>query len=172
MSQQQDKTPPKPAIKKRGVESPKKIIEPGTFTVVTLDDISRKLSELLILNGSVEKLNKAILKELKDADDEGEYLFVSGTATTDLSLNITDLLGIIGHPVKGYIIKNDGANIIQVGHNITASSIDSNVQTGSARFYPVFVGESHKEMFNRKVIRNVYIRTTVGTSAYRLWLLW
>lgn len=172
MLQQQDKPSPKPAIKKRGVESPKKIIEPGTFTVVTLDDISRKLSELLILNGSVEKLNKAILKQLRDADDEGEYLFVSGTATTDLSLNITDLLGIIGHPVKGYIIKNDGANIIQVGHNITASSIDPTVQTGSARFYPVFVGEQHKEMFNRKVIRNVYIRTTAGTSAYRLWLLW
>ena len=172
MSQQQDKTSPKPAIKKRGVEPQKKIIEPGTFSVITLDDISRKLSELLILNGSVEKLNKAILKELKDADDEGEYLFVSGTATTDLSLNITDLLGILGFPVKGYIIKNDGANIIQVGHNITASSIDSSIQTGSARFYPVFVGESHKEMFNRKVIRNVYIRTAVGTSAYRLWLLW
>ncbi len=171
MSQTPGKLFQEPVVKK-GVVPQKKIIEPGAFLVVTLDDISRKMSELLISNESIEKLNKAILKELKDADDEGEYLFVSGTATTDLSLNITDLLGIIGHPVKGYIIKNDGANIIQVGHNITSSSIDSNVQTGSARFYPVFVGESHKEMFNRKVIRNVYIRTTAGTSAYRLWLLW
>lgn len=139
-------------------DPPKKIIEPGTFSVITLDDISRKLSD--------------ILKELKDEKDEGEYFFVSGTATTDISQNITDLLGILGFPVKGYIIKNDGANIIQVGHNITSSSIDSSIQTGSARFYPVFVGESHKEMFNRKVIRNVYIRTAVGVSAYRMWLLW
>lgn len=161
----------KPVIKK-GVEPPKKIIEPGVFLVGTLDDISRKLSELLISNGSIEKLNKSILKELKDVEDEGEYIFVSGTATTDLSLNITDLLGIIGHPVKGYIIKNDGANIIEVGHNITTSSIDSNIQTGSARFYPVFVTEKHKEMFNRNVIRNVYMRTAAGVSAYRMWLLW
>ena len=118
------------------------------------------------------KLLQAILKELQDRDDMGEYIFVSGIATTDLSQNITDLLGILQHPVKGYIIKNDGANTIEVGHNITTSSIDSNVQTGSARFYPVFAGEQHNEMFNRKVIRNVYIRTNAGTSAYRLWLLW
>jgi len=118
------------------------------------------------------KLLQAILKELQDRDDMGEYIFVSGIATTDLSQNITDLLGILQHPVKGYIIKNDGANTIEVGHNITTSSIDSNVQTGSARFYPVFAGEQHEEMFNRKVIRNVYIRTNAGTSAYRLWLLW
>lgn len=118
------------------------------------------------------KLLQSILKELQDSDDMGEYLFVTGTATTNLSQNITDILGIIGYPVKGYLIKNDGANIIEVGHNITTSSIDSNLQTGSARFYPVFVGELHKEMFNRKVIRNVYMRTAAGVSAYRLWLLW
>lgn len=118
------------------------------------------------------KLLQSILKELKDENDTGEYIFISGTATTNLSQNITDLLGILGFPVKGYIIKNDGVNIIEVGHNITTSSIDSNMQTGSARFYPVFAGEMHKEMFNRKVIRNVYIRTTAGISAYRLWLLW
>lgn len=118
------------------------------------------------------KLLQSILKELKDENDTGEYIFISGTATTNLSQNITDLLGILGFPVKGYIIKNDGVNIIEVGHNITTSSIDSNMQTGSARFYPVFAGEMHKEMFNRKVIRNVYMRTTAGTSAYRLWLLW
>lgn len=132
------------------------------------------MDEAKILQALLEqnKLLQAILKELKDANDEGEYLFVSGTATTNLANNIIDLLGILGFPVKGYIIKNDGATTIQVGHNITHSSIDSNVQTVSARFYPVLTGEQHKEMFNRKVIRNVYIRTAAGTSAYRLWLLW
>jgi len=171
MLQAPDKPPQKPAVKKAG-EPLKKTIDPGVFLAGTLDDISRKLSELLILNGSVEKLNKSILKELTDEADEGEYMFVQGTATTDTSQNITDLLGMMGHPVKGYIIKNDGGNTLEVGHNITPSSIDSTVQTASARFYPLFAGEQHKEMFNKKVIRNVYLRTAAGTASYRLWLLW
>jgi len=155
------------------------IIEPGASIYVTLDDISRKFSKLLQTQAELLKilsrdheLLSSILKELRDEADEGEYMFMSGTATTDPAANITDLLAIMGHPVKGYIVKNDGANTIQVGHNITRSSIDSNIQTASARFYPVFIGEQHKEMFNRKVIRNVYIRTAAGTCAYRLWLLW
>ncbi len=147
---------------------------------ITLDDISRTLGKLLKTQIELSKkesrnqeLLSSILKELQDDEaDEGEYIFVSGTASTDTSANITDLLAILRHPVKGYIIKNDGANTLEVGHNITRSSIDSNVQTASARFYPLFAGEQHKEMFNRKVIRNVYIRTAAGTSAYRLWLLW
>ena len=172
MSQAHDNSPQKPVIKK-GVEPLKKTIDPGVFLAGTLDDISRKLSELLIFNESIEKLNKSILKELIDEDDEGEYMFVQGTATTDISQNITDLIGMMGHPVKGYIIINDDTvNTLEAGHNITPSSIDSNVQTASARFYPLFNGEEHKEMFNRRVIRNVYLRTTVGTAPYRMWLLW
>lgn len=132
-------------------------------------DDARILQALLDQN----KLLQAILKELQDSDDMGEYMFVSGTATTNLSQNIIDLLGTMGHPVKGYIIKNDDlVNTIQAGHNITTSSIDSNVQTSSARFYPLFAGEEHKEMFNRNVIRNVYIRSSAGTAPYRMWLLW
>ena len=147
-------------------------IDHQVATFITLDDISHKLADLITITSSNGNILKSVLNELQDEADEGEYFFVSGTATTDPSANITDLLAILGHPVKGYIVKNDGANTIQVGHNITQSSIDSNVQTASARFYPVFAGEQHKEMFNRRVIRNVYIRTAVGTSAYRLWLLW
>ncbi|MDO9355634.1 MAG: hypothetical protein Q7T55_18180, partial [Solirubrobacteraceae bacterium] len=119
-----------------------------------------------------QKLLSSILKELQDEADEGEYLFRQGTASTTLADNIIDVIAITGFPVRGYIIKNDGANTIQVGHNITPSSIDSNIQTAAARFYPIFVGEDHKEMFNRKVINNIYIRTSTGTSPYRLWLLW
>lgn len=155
------------------------IIDADKAIFVTLDDISRNFKKLLKTQAELlktasenQELLSSILKELRDEADEGEYMFVSGTATTDPSLNITDLLATLGFPVKGYTIKNDGANTLEVGHNITRSSIDSNVQTASARFYPVIAGERHKEMFNRKVIRNVYIRTNVGTSAYRLWLLW
>ncbi len=160
-------------------EKKSEIVDPEAAIYISLDDISEKFSKLLKTQAELLKtiskdkeLLSSILKELKEESDEGEYLFVSGTASTDISANITDLLAILGHPVKGYIIKNDGANTIRVGHNITPSSIDSNVQTASARFYPVFSGEQHKEMFNRNVIRNVYIRTASGTSAYRLWLLW
>lgn len=147
-------------------------IDPQVATFITLDDISHKLADLITITRSNGNILKSVLKELQDETDEGEYFFVSGTATTDPSANITDLLAILGHPVKGYIIKNDNANTIYVGHNITQSSIDSNVQTASTRFYPVFIGEQHKEMFNRKVIRNVYIRTASGISTYRMWLLW
>lgn len=158
--------PPKP------MPSEKAIVEPGPAIFISLQEISRKLSTLTKSIEAVKELDKAILKELRDEADKGEYIIVSGTASTDLSANITDLLAVQGHPVKGYIIKNDGANTLQVGHNITKSSIDSNIPTASARFYQVFAGEQHKEMFNRKVIRNVYVRTSAGTSAYRMWLLW
>lgn len=154
-------------------------IDPDKAIFVTLDDISRNIAKLTKLQAELLKtglkdheLLSSILKELQDEADEGEYLFVAGTATTVLSANITDLLAILGFPVKGYVIRNDGANTIQVGHNITRSSIDSNVQTASARFYPIFAGEQHREMYNRKKVRNVYIRTLAGVSAYRLWLLW
>lgn len=133
-------------------------IDTGLDVTVALDDIGQWL--------------KAILEELKSHDDEGEYFFQHGTATTDLSLNIIDLLAQLEHPVKGYIVKNDGKNTIEAGHNMTPSVIDSNLQTATARFYPIFAGETHKEMFNRQVIRNIYIRTVTGTSDYRLWLLW
>jgi hypothetical protein len=134
-------------------------VDTGLDIIVALDDVKQWL--------------RLILEELKSSDDEGEYMFVQGTANTDPAQNITDLLGMIGHPVKGYMIKNDDlVNTLEVGHNITMSSIDSTIQTASARFFPVFTGELHKEMFNRKVIRNVYLRTAAGTAPYRLWLLW
>jgi hypothetical protein len=133
-------------------------IDTNIDTTVSLDDISQYL--------------KLILKELQSHDDEGEYIFQQGTATTDTALNIIDLLGILGYPVKGYVITNDGGNTIEVGHNLTPSMIDSTLQTSTTRFYPIYPNETHTEMFNRKVIRNIYIRTDVGISAYRMWLLW
>ena len=139
------------------------VVEPD----VKQDDVIQQL--LVEINNNLLD----VLEELHAGDDEGEYMFVQGTATTNTSQNITDLLAIVGHPVKGYVIKNDDlVNTLEVGHNIVPSVIDSNVQTGSARFYPIFAGEDHKEMFNRNVIRNVFIRTAGGTAPYRLWLLW
>lgn len=101
------------------------IIEPGASVYVTLDDISQKFSKLLQTQAELlkkspryQELLVSILKELRDEADEGEYMFMSGTATTDPSLNITDLIAVMGHPVKGYIIKNDDlVNTLDVGHN-------------------------------------------------------
>lgn len=127
---------------------------------------------MVLFEATVISLLEGILKELQDEADEGEYFFAQGTASTDISKNIIDVLAQLGKPVKGYLIKNDGANTIEVGSNITESMIDSDLQTASARFFPVAAGEPYNQMFNRKVIRNIYIRTDVGSSAYRLWLLW
>jgi hypothetical protein len=124
---------------------------------------------------ALDDINISLIKifnKLSEHDDDGDYLFQQGTATTDLSQNIIDLLGLLGYPIKGYVLKNDGTNTIEIGHNITPSIIDSNIQTVAGKFYPLFAHEEHKEMFNRKVIRNIYMRTDTGSSAYRLWLLW
>lgn len=133
-------------------------VDTGIDITVALDDLSQLL--------------RLILEELQSHDDEGEYVFRQGTATTDLSQNIIDVLAQLNHPVKGYVLQNKGKTEIEAGHNLTPSMIDSNLQTATARFYPVSAGETHREMFNRNVIRNIYIRTTAGSSNYRLWLLW
>jgi len=160
----------KPVIKK-GVEPPKKIIEPGVFLVGTLDDISRKLSELLISNGSIEKLNKAILKELTDEADEGEYLRREATANPN-TFDILDFIAILGFPVKGYFIKNDGANTILHGHNITNLSIDSNINTADARFFSIYTTEESRIGYNRNKIKNIYLKSVTGNSAYRVKAVW
>jgi len=171
MSQPQIKPFQKSVIKKRGAEPQKKIIEPGVFLAMTLDDISRKLSELLISNGSLEMLNKAILKELKDGADEGEYFRQDATANTT-TFDTIDFLAIFGFPVRGFMIRNDGANNILYGHNITRSSIDPTVQTIDARFIVLEPHEKIKFAYNRKRINNIYLKSVGGNSDYRLEAVW
>lgn len=160
----------KPVIKK-GVEPPKKIIEPGVFLVGTLDDISRKLSELLISNGQIEKLNKAILKELTDEADEGEYFRQDATANPN-TFDTFDFIAILSFPVKGFMIRNDGANNIQYGHNITPSVIDTTILTSVARFTVLEPDEKIKFAYNRKRINNIYLKSVGGNSDYRLEAVW
>lgn len=118
-------------------------------------------------------LLKAILKELVDAKDEGQYLRRNGTANT-ITFDIinTDLL--VSHAVKGYIIKNDGVNTLQVAQDLSPDITDSNIDinTTITRFYNLFPSEEFRVMYNRKTIRNLFIRAVGGNSAYRLWLLW
>jgi hypothetical protein len=149
-----------------------KLLNSQSEQIQMLKQQTDALKQQTVVMSSQQNTLSAILKELSDYNDGGDYLIQQGTATTDLSQNIIDLLGLLGYPIKGYVIKNDGANTIEIGHNITPSVIDSNLQTVTGKFYPLFAHEEHKEMFNRKVIRNIYMRTDTGSSAYRLWLLW
>ena len=162
-------------------EQPKKIIDPSVFMAVTLDDISRNLKglsdiskHLINLTEVTNKNNEIldnILKEQINERDEGEYLRRDGTATTIYT--IIDIVGLLSHNVKGYIIKNDGANIIYMGHNVvTGSSLDPDIEVSTSRFSTILRNEELKFQFNRRKIRNIYIRSDTGTSDYRLWITW
>lgn len=112
-----------------------------------------------------------ILGELRGDADECEYAYRSGTANTT-TYDTYDLLGIISHPVKGYLIQNDGATALIFGHNITQSTIDASVLSSTARFGSLLAGERFTLIYNRKKINNIYIQASTGAPAYRLWLLW
>ena len=148
----------------------KEIVEPSTAAYVQLDDISCSLADIVrLLTKNQESLN-ILTKEVLDDRDEGEYLRREDTATT--TYTIYDLLSIIEHPVKGYEIKNDGTNPIRVGHNITPGSIDPSIQPADARFNTIFQNEDIKFTYNRRKINNVYVRTTTGTSDFRIKFIW
>lgn len=138
-------------------------IKPDIFIATTLDEISRKL-------GMIVDTNSKLLKELVDERDEGEYLRREGTAST--TMTTFDILGILGFPVKGYEIHNDGNNNIVFAHNLTLSLTLSNVDTSNVRFSTLLVGDNIRFIYNRKIVRNIYLKTNTGTSDFRLWLLW
>lgn len=118
-----------------------------------------------------ERLLADILAELRADADECEYIRQNGTANA-IDFDIFDIIGLLGHPVKGYTIKNDGAANLFVGHNMTPNSIDPILDVNTTRFSTIFAGENRDFKFNRDKIRNVYIKSASGNVAYRLWLLW
>lgn len=165
-----------PELKLKKPELPKHIpqrleIDPLISVFVTLDDVSIKLTELININLSNEKILKSILKEKQDEADEGEYIRREATANP-VTFDILDFLAILGSPVKGYFIKNDGANTILHGHNITNLSIDSNINTADARFSSLLSTEESRIGYNRNKIKNVYIKSVAGNSAYRVKAVW
>ena len=136
-----------------------------------LKNLTRKLTEVEISN---QKILGSILEEQKAEADAGEYLKISGTVTTSefVILN-TDIDP--GHMVKGYVVINDGPNIIYVGHNMALSSIGPeiiDVTDPVARFNRVLDGESLRFEFNRRKVKNIYILSTVGDSTFRGWFVW
>ncbi|MDP2755401.1 MAG: hypothetical protein Q8P40_13570 [Nitrospirota bacterium] len=159
-------------------ENKSEIIEPDASIYVTLDDISQKFTKLLKTQAEIlktasrdQKLLSSILKELQDEADEGEYIRREATANPN-TFDVLDFLAILGSPVKGYFIKNDGANTILHGHNITNLSIDSNINTVDARFSSLLSTEESRVVYNRNKIKNVYIKSVAGNSAYRVKVVW
>lgn len=165
----------KPVNSKQQIQNPKQIVEPFTFQAVTLDDISVKLSQLIDISILNHKLLNSVLKELKDEADKGGYIRLAGTVTTNQFV-IIDTFRAPNHPVKGYIVRNDGANPIFVAHN---ASLDSNtgiepfeVASDTTRFETIHPNEDVRFRYNRNTIKNVYLLASGGDSTYRCWLVW
>lgn len=123
------------------------------------------------MSEKAEHLLTDILAELRADADECEYVRQNGSANP-ATFDIIDVVGLLGHAVKGYTIKNDGAANLFTGHNLTPGSIDPNLDVNGVRFSSIFAGENRDFKFNRKKIRNIYIKSSAGNVAYRLWLLW
>lgn len=167
--------------KNQQTEQPKKIIDPSVFMAVTLDDISRNLKglnevtkHLIGLNEITNKNNEIlsdILKEQIDERDEGEYLRKDDIAT-NIKFTIIDIKGTLGRCVKGYSFKNDGLNTIYLAHNIGGNVLDVDIDINSTRFESIHSKEEFKISYNRNKIRNIYFKTLVGNSDYRLTLVW
>jgi hypothetical protein len=162
---------------------PKQIINPATFTAVTLDDISVKLSKLVDLNIQNQKLlisNQntlgSILEQLLEEADEGQELTQDGTV---LNTDFTFIdLGQLrqGLRVKSFELSNDHAtNGLYFGWNVTEGGLQPSLDdpvSSLTKFRILNAGDSIKIIFNRKVIRNIALISQQGSVPYRLWMVW
>lgn len=164
-----------------GTYKPEQTVNPQTLTTLTLDDICSGINELIKIETDNQKLlaasfelQAAILEELRENQDEGGVLSLSGTVTTT-SFIFLDTITSPEHPVKGYSIKNDGVDTIYVGHNVTKAGLEPLITdvTGSlSRFRELRSGEEIRFIFNKRVVENIAILAKTGSSAYRGWLVW
>lgn len=153
---------------------PREIVDPLTLQVTNLDDISVKLSKLLEIEANNQKYLNAILKELRDEADEGEFLTIIDTATTT-DFTFIETITAPGHPVKGYAVSNEGPNTIYVAHNTTKAGLQpdlDNVTSPISRFQQILSGEEVRYIFNRRKVYNLAILARSGDSTFRAWLTW
>jgi len=183
-------------------ENVERVINPTLATFVKLDDLIVKYDELLesqvkilnnqlqlfdiqsqllniqtrniVINHGNQKLLKLILHELKDGADQGGSLPKSGTVTSS-AFAIIDTQIDPGHPVKSILVKNDGPNPIFITYNGAPSSVGPDivdVLSYDTRFFRLKKNEEKRFIFNRNVIRNVYLLSIGGDSSYRAELVW
>jgi len=150
-------------------------------TYVVLDDINNNLITLIeiqVKNQEIltdtQKIQKQILRELKDEADKGEILRLNGTATTT-EFTIVNTITDPGYPVKAFELTNDGDNPIYVGFNVVPSGEGADiidVTNDISRFELIAAGEDVLYKYNRHKIRNIYLLAHTGNSDYRLKLTW
>lgn len=162
---------------------PKETVNPQTFTAVTLDDISVKLSKLIELDtiklGMEKKrydVETKILKELEDRRDHGKELPQSGTvSSTDFTfIDIGQLRQ--GQRAKSFELVNDDlVNDLYFGWNTTQAGLQPDLNdplTPLSKFRILQPGENIKVRNNVDVIENVALLGRGGNATFRLWLTW
>ena len=147
-----NKTPTADSIQPSSA-STKSTDDPLKAIVIYLTDISKRLAKNNVL------LGKIYAEHLSEADS-GEYLEFEKTASITEETYYTK--EYISQYIRSYSIENTGATDIVFGHNSFKSK----------RYNTVSPGEEREFAYNRKVIRDIYVKTSSGTSTYILTLMW
>lgn len=136
-----------------------------------LNAITKKILEATLIN---QKYLNAILKELRDEADEGEFITLIETVTTT-DFTFVDSSIEPGHSVKGYAVTNDGPNTVYIAHNSIREGLQPDlvdVTSSISRFQQILPGEEIRYIFNRKKVYNLAILARDGDSICRIWLTW
>lgn len=123
-------------------------------TIQLLNEIAHQIEES-------NKLLDSILQIELSKLDACEELYLEGTATT--TPTIYDFTKTEpNHPIRGYVIKNEGAvNLNFIPNEFNRVTL------------PVLKpGETFPKMYNQAKIDKLLIKAVTGTCDYRLWLLW
>lgn len=160
---------------------PSPTINPQALAAISLDDIASGINELIKIETDNQKLLANsyglladILSELRENQDEGGDLPSHGIVTTS-DFIFLDTITNPGHPVKAFLLKNDGPNSIYMGFNVTKAGLQptiSDITSTLSRFREVKNKEVDRFIFNKRKIENVAFITTSGSSSYRCSLVW
>lgn len=169
-------------------EQPGKIIPPEMANFLAADDFNVRLdkliqatqentasqTKLLEIQLETQKIQKAILRELRAEADAGEVIRISGTVTTT-AFTIINTITDPGHPAKAFEFNNDGTNPVYVGFNVVPSGEGADIidiSNNLSRFDLVQASEVIAYDYNRNKIRNIYLLASGDSSTYRLKLIW
>jgi hypothetical protein len=142
----------------------------------SLHENQKSLNALLEKTDGILEKTDGILKEAIADADEGGYITKSDTVSNS-NFYIIDTQIAPGHPIKSYVVSNEGKNSIYVGHNVAPSSVgpdilDANVNNPLDRFNLLKDCEHFQYEANRKTIKNIYLLAAKGMSQFRITLIW
>ena len=146
------------------------IIEQAPFIGFMLDEIIQEQKcAMLPLIDKLEQVRKEIVlvkQEFAIRRDEGEHVYYEDIATT--TETVYDFIRDFGFPIMSYTLTNDGVNDIKVGHMSDPDLLDISEE----RLGTVKKGETFPMLTNNPTVRKIIIKTSSGTTNYRLWVLW